>query len=61
MAPMPTALTTKFSLALVIIGPAYWVFLTQVGVSRVAVYWMVIIDVHLHCCRAYDFAHGHWR
>ena len=35
--------TTKFSLALVIIGPAYWVFLTQVGVSRVAVYWMVII------------------
>ena len=35
--------TTKFSLALVIIGPAYWVFLTQVGVSHVAVYWMVII------------------
>ena len=35
--------TTKFSLALVTIGPAYWVFLTQVGVPKVAVYWMVII------------------
>ncbi|MDO4883402.1 MAG: oligopeptide:H+ symporter [Rothia sp. (in: high G+C Gram-positive bacteria)] len=35
--------TTKFSLALVTIGPAYWVFLTQVGVAKVAVFWMVII------------------
>ena len=50
--------TTKFSLALVIIGPAYWVFLTHGCLSRGG-----LLDdyhhVHLHCCRAYDFAHGY--
>ena len=35
--------TTKFSIALVVIGLAFWIFLAQAGVQSVNVGWIVLI------------------